>query len=131
MIYNDKEYIIKIGNENYHCVVDLTMHFIGGKWKAIILWYMKDGVKRFGELKKLIPDITERMLTLQLRELEKDGFVLRTMYPQIPPRVEYSLTEQGKSLLPILEEMVNWGINYAKDNGTFEEVKSVQRKKNK
>lgn len=100
---------LSVNNKVYHCVLDLTMAYIGGKWKSIILWYLRDGKKRFGELKKLIPDITERMLTLQLRGLEKDGLVDRKVFAEVPPRVEYKLTGLGQSILPVVEEMVKWG----------------------
>eukprot|EP01035_Chromulina_nebulosa_P036430 gene36430-49075_t len=85
------------------------MSFIGGKWKTIVLWYLRKGSKRFGELKKQIPPITEKMLSLQLKELERDNIVKRTVYPEVPPRVEYELTEEGKTLLPLLEKMAEWG----------------------
>ena len=91
------------------CPVTTTMKVIGGKWKPIILWVLYDGTKRFGEIKRLIPKITQKMLTQQLRELERDGIVLRKVYPVVPPKVEYSLTEYGKTLSPILDEMAAWG----------------------
>jgi DNA-binding HxlR family transcriptional regulator len=122
MIYEGKDYIVSIDGKEFHCVLDVAMNYIGGKWKAIILWYLKDGIKRFGELRKLIPDITERMLTLQLRELEKDGFVLRTLYPQVPPKVEYSLTTLGLTLIPILKELVDWGAKISHERGKIIEV---------
>lgn len=92
-----------------YCPVTTTMKVIGGKWKPIILWILYDGTKRFGEIKRLIPKITQKMFTQQLRELERDGIVLRKVYPVVPPKVEYSLTEYGKTLLPILDEMAAWG----------------------
>ncbi|MBS1738031.1 MAG: winged helix-turn-helix transcriptional regulator, partial [Bacteroidetes bacterium] len=82
--------------------MDITMHFIGGKWKTVVLWYLRNDKKRFSELKKLIPDITEKMLSLQLKNLENDGIVGRKHYPEIPPRVEYYLTDFGKTLIPTL-----------------------------
>lgn len=93
----------------YNCPVEATLDVIGGKWKAIILYKMLEHPVRFNELKRQLPAITQRMLTLQLRELEADGIVHREIYKQIPPRVEYSLTEFGKTLEPILMAMLAWG----------------------
>ncbi|WP_339996335.1 helix-turn-helix domain-containing protein [Priestia aryabhattai] len=91
------------------CPVETTLDVIGGKWKGIILYHLIDGKKRFNEFRKLYPAITQRMLTLQLRELEKDGIVHREIYKEIPPKVEYSLTEFGRSLQPIILLMKDWG----------------------
>ena len=91
------------------CSVTHCMKFVGGKWKPIILHRVKNGVNRFGVLRAAIPGITKQMLTQQLRQLEEDGFLKRKIYPEIPPRVEYSLTKQGKSLLPIVAAMEAWG----------------------
>ena len=85
---------------------------VGGKWKPLILYYLSGGTKRFGELRKLLPDITQRMLTLQLRELEQDQIVQRQVYAEVPPKVEYSLTEFGKSLDPLMLRMLAWGEKY-------------------
>ncbi|MDQ0862331.1 helix-turn-helix domain-containing protein [Bacillus sp. V2I10] len=99
----------------FNCEKELTLSVIGGKWKMLILWHLgKEGTKRFNELKSLMPGITQRMLVNQLRELEEDLIVHREVYPVVPPKVEYSLTEQGKSLMPILESMYEWGKNYMK-----------------
>ncbi|MFD2334587.1 winged helix-turn-helix transcriptional regulator [Cohnella sp. GCM10020058] len=96
-----------------NCEKELTLAVIGGKWKLIILWHLGlEGTKRFSELKKLIPHITQKMLTNQLRELEEDQLVSRKVYPVVPPRVEYTLTEYGESLIPVLKMMYNWGKNY-------------------
>jgi DNA-binding HxlR family transcriptional regulator len=94
------------------CDVAQTISLIGGKWKSIILFYLLDETLRFSELQRSIPDITQRMLTLQLRELEADGIVKRTVYKQIPPKVEYSLTELGTTLSPIILAMKQWGHDY-------------------
>jgi len=101
----------------YHCPVGQTIHLIGGKYKALILWFLTDGTKRYGELQKQIPEATPKMLTQQLRELEADALICRTVYPVVPPRVEYSLTELGKSMIPILDSMYQWGENYLKERG--------------
>ena len=96
-------------NQEFHCALDITMHYIGGKWKAVVLWYLRKEKKRFGELKALIPDITDKMLSIQLKALEEDGIISRTVYPEVPPRVEYAFTEEGKSLIPVVEAIARWG----------------------
>ncbi|CAJ1193064.1 winged helix-turn-helix transcriptional regulator [Companilactobacillus nantensis] len=93
----------------YNIGVEATMRIIGGKWKPIILCHLKHGKMRTGELRRAIPNITQKMLTQQLRELEDDGIVVRKVYNQIPPKVEYSLTEYGHSLNKILEALCVWG----------------------
>jgi DNA-binding HxlR family transcriptional regulator len=93
----------------YNCPVEATLDVIGGKWKALILFWLKDRVYRFGQLRRQIPDVSERMLTQQLRELEAAGVVERKVYPVVPPRVEYSLTPYGQTLRPITELMCAWG----------------------
>jgi DNA-binding HxlR family transcriptional regulator len=103
----------RMQDKMFNCEKELTLYVIGGKWKMLILWHLgKEGTKRFGELKALMPGITQRMLVNQLRELEEDLIVERKVYPVVPPKVEYSLTEQGKSLMPILDSMYKWGKNY-------------------
>ncbi|MDO6657030.1 helix-turn-helix domain-containing protein [Anaerobacillus sp. 1_MG-2023] len=100
-------------DKTFYCEKELTLTVIGGKWKMLILWHLgKQGTKRFGELKSLMPGITQRMLVNQLRELEDDQIVHREVYPVVPPKVEYSLTEQGETLMPILDSMYEWGKNY-------------------
>ncbi len=91
------------------CPVELTLSVIGGKWKGILFYHMIGGKKRFNEFRRICPSITQRMLTLQLRELEADGIVHREVYQQVPPKVEYSLTEFGRSLEPIVLQMKKWG----------------------
>jgi len=96
----------------YGCPVEATADLIGGKWKAVILYYLFQGPKRFNELRRLLPEVTQRMLTLQLRELEQDSIVHREIYKEVPPKVEYSLTEFGTSLGPIIVQMLDWGEQY-------------------
>jgi DNA-binding HxlR family transcriptional regulator len=94
------------------CPIQAFVDVIGGKWKLPILNHLFSGTKRYSELKRLVPQATERMLTLQLRELESAGIVKRTVYPEVPPKVEYSLTELGLSLSPILMMMLDWSEKY-------------------
>ncbi|WP_179031597.1 winged helix-turn-helix transcriptional regulator [Paenibacillus kribbensis] len=94
------------------CPVEFTLDVIGGKWKGVILYHLMYGTKRFSEFRRICPGITQRMLTLQLRELEEDGVVHREVYQQVPPKVEYSLTEFGRTLIPIINLMKDWGENY-------------------
>ncbi|AMQ06125.1 MULTISPECIES: helix-turn-helix domain-containing protein [Sporosarcina] len=102
-----------LGEKAFNCEKELTLAIIGGKWKMLVLWHLgKEGTKRFGELKTLIPGITQRMLVNQLRELEDHLIVHREVYAVVPPKVEYSLTEHGRSLMPILETMYEWGKDY-------------------
>ncbi|MCL2420598.1 MAG: helix-turn-helix transcriptional regulator [Defluviitaleaceae bacterium] len=100
-----------------NCPVVLTLDMIGGKYKAIILWHLLDKVLRFGELNRLILQATPKMLTQQLRELEENNLVIRTVYPVVPPKVEYSLSDLGKTIKPILAAIYHWGSNYAKVHG--------------
>lgn len=93
--------------------VNITLKVIGGKWKPLILWFLCDKTLRFNELQKSMPGITQKMLTTQLRELEKDNIIKRKIYPQIPPKVEYSLSKYGKTIYPILELMAEWGDKHA------------------
>lgn len=101
----------------YNCPVGATIDLIGGKYKALILWHLIDTTLRFGELRKIISQATPKMLTQQLRELEEANLITRTVYPVVPPKVEYRLTDFGKSLRPILETMYTWGADYLRDNG--------------
>ena len=93
------------------CPVETTLSLIGGKYKALILWHLSAGTLRFSQLQKAVT-ATPRMLTLQLRELENDGLISRTVYPEIPPRVEYAMTDLGRSLMPILTAIRDWGTEY-------------------
>ena len=94
------------------CPVETTLTLIGDKWKVLILRDLLSGTKRFGELKKSIGSLSQKVLTTQLRQMEEAGLLIRTVYPEVPPRVEYSLTELGRSLKPILDAMQNWGEGY-------------------
>ncbi len=94
--------------------VHTTLKIIGGKWKLLILWHLKDGGKRFSELKRMIPEITEKMLIQQLRELEKDEIVNRNVQSDVPPKVEYSFTAYGESLIPVLKPLCDWGQEHLK-----------------
>ncbi|WP_445487992.1 winged helix-turn-helix transcriptional regulator [Niallia sp. 03133] len=96
-------------NKKYNISVEATLEVIGGKWKCVILCHLTHGKKRTSELKRLMPNITQKMLTQQLRELEEDGVINRIIYQQIPPKVEYELSEYGKSLESILDSLCNWG----------------------
>lgn len=99
-----------IDEKPYPCCTSVTMRFIGGKWKAVILFYLIEGPKRYNEIRKLIPTITERTLSLQLKQLEEDRIINRQVFTAKPPlMVEYSLTEFGETLLPLLKEIVKWG----------------------
>lgn len=97
------------------CPTETALSVMGGKWKEMILFYLADGTKRYNELKRLIPDITQRMLTKQLRDLETDGIIHRKVYPVIPPKVEYSLTDTGNKLKPIISALRDWGEDYLKE----------------
>ncbi len=95
-----------------NCPVETTLDLIGGKYKALILWHLSDGHLRFSQLRQRIPKATPKMLTQQLRELEGQALIHREVYPVIPPKVEYSLTDTGRSLMPILVAMRDWGAEY-------------------
>jgi len=110
MIIKGKNVAYKLHGKLYHCAMDITLDYIGGKWKTVVLWYLQFKTLRFAELKKLIPDITEKMLSIQLKKLEEDGLIYRKKYGVKPPvRVEYSLTEFGKTLIPSLNAIAKWG----------------------
>ena len=102
---------------NKNCPVSATIRLIGGKYKALLLWHLTGQTLRFNQLHRLVPEATPKMLTQQLRELEEDGLISRTVYPVVPPRVDYSLTVLGESLFPILEAMYRWGSALMQDEG--------------
>jgi DNA-binding HxlR family transcriptional regulator len=133
MIINNEEQVFEHRGKTYHCALDITMDYIGGKWKTVVLWYIMRGRNRFSELKKVIPDITEKMLSLQLKQLEKDGIITRHIFPEVPPRVEYELTPSGRSLNTLINEMAAWGRNKGYNEGRLisETKKSRKTKSNK
>ncbi|MBH0231505.1 winged helix-turn-helix transcriptional regulator [Halobacillus yeomjeoni] len=95
------------------CSIEYTLNKIGGKWKTVILWHLGvDGTLRYNELRRLLPGVSHKVLTQQLKELEEDGFINRVQYNTIPPKVEYSMTELGNTLMPILEQMHIWGTEH-------------------
>jgi DNA-binding HxlR family transcriptional regulator len=104
--------------ERTRCPMETTLEIIGNKWKPMIIFHLIQGTKRFGELQRLIPGVTRQMLTQHLRELEEHGIVHREVYGQVPPKVEYSLTKTGQTLIPVLMAMTEWGTQYLR--GDFE-----------
>lgn len=99
----------------YNCAVDATLDIIGGRWKGLIVYFLLERPRRFGELKRLLPKISARILTLQLRELERDFIVHREVFKQVPPKVEYSVTKYGQTLETIIREMESWGDRYVEE----------------
>jgi len=102
-----KKELLEIG-----CPIAITQNVVAGKWKILIIWRLKDGVKRFNELQKSLPNIRQSALTLQLRELEQDGLVHREVYKEVPPKVEYSLTDFGEKFLKVTYKLGEWGLEY-------------------
>ncbi|MGG1663370.1 winged helix-turn-helix transcriptional regulator [Brevibacillus sp. NRS-1366] len=99
----------------YYCTLEVAMSIIGGKWKSLIVYHLTKGPRRTSELKRMIQGITQKMLIQQLRELEEDGIVIRKVYNQVPPKVEYSVTELGMTMAPILSALCEWGENYLEE----------------
>lgn len=100
----------KIINKEFNCEKELTLSVIGGKWKLVILWHLGfEGTHRFNEIRKLFKSISHRILSKQLKELEQDGLIIRTVYSSSPPKVEYSISDMGKTILPIVQSMYEWG----------------------
>ncbi|TCJ93493.1 winged helix-turn-helix transcriptional regulator [Nocardia alba] len=97
---------------DFDCPVEVTLDVIGGKWKGMIIFQLSEGTARFNEMRRAMAHVTQRMLTAQLRELERDGVLTRTVYPEVPPRVEYELTDFGRGLVPIIRLMETWGERY-------------------
>ncbi|HZP22048.1 MAG TPA: helix-turn-helix domain-containing protein [Terriglobales bacterium] len=102
--------------ETGECPVEYTLEVIGGKWKCVLLWHLRKRVRRFNELRRLLPNATQKVLTSQLRQLERDGLISRTVYAEVPPRVEYSITPYGESLSPVLELMCHWGLEHKQNH---------------
>lgn len=100
----------------YSCMLTMAMDVVGGKWKMVILWHLRQGKLRFTQVKALLPGITQKMLTQQLRELEEAGLVIRTVYPVVPPKVEYRLAAEGEALIPALEVLRHWSVKYASNH---------------
>ncbi|MDF2516732.1 MAG: transcriptional regulator [Sphingobacterium sp.] len=111
---------VKLNGKTYPCTVSLTMDLVGGKWKAVILYHLKGEPKRYNELRKEMPSVTEMTLSLQLKQLEKDGLVSRKVYGKKPPiKVVYSLTDFGSSFVPVLEAITKWGNEIVSEKGEF------------
>ncbi len=108
------------------CPVSTTVSVMGGKWKPTILYYIKDKPRRNSELLRLIPSVTQKVLTRHLRELEQDGIIHREVFPVIPPHVEYTITEYGRTLGPILEAMVEWGMHHASQQSKDEAIEASE-----
>lgn len=108
------ERVVEVRQEllEIRCPVEMAQNIIGGKWKLVIIWNLKDGIKRFNELQRALPDLRQGYLTKQLRELEQDGLVHREVYHVVPPKVEYSLTEIGRKFLSVMDKMYEWGTEY-------------------
>ncbi|MBX2829484.1 MAG: helix-turn-helix transcriptional regulator [Flavobacteriaceae bacterium] len=123
MIVNGEHKAYRINDKIYHCGTSVTMGFIGGKWKCVVLWYLRNGALRFSELRRLSPYITEKMLSIQLKSLEKDGLVARTSYGEKAPfRVYYNLTSFGETLIPVIKALTDWGIALATNKGEMIDV---------
>ncbi len=103
--------------DEYQCPLEVTMEIIGGKYKGVIIGHLINKTLRYSELQKLISHATPKMLIQQLKELERDGIIIRKLYPVVPPKTEYSLTERGKTLIPAIIELNKWGMNYLKEEG--------------
>lgn len=110
----------------YKCATEVSMGLLGGKYKVLILWHLMEGVKRYNEIAKFLPCATPKMLSTQLKELESDGLIKRVLYPVIPPKTEYSLSELGKSAIPMLEALSAWGESYCAHFGITLECEKSQ-----
>ena len=99
----------KLQKTEYKCPFELALDLVNGKWKGLVLWYLFDKTRRYGEIKKVYPKITQKMLSQTLKDLEKNKLITRKVYPQIPPKVEYTITKEGKELYPIFEMLYKWG----------------------
>ena len=132
MLYFEEEKKVK-----FNCPLELTMDIVKGKWQCVILWHLRLGPLRFGQLQRRLPGITQKMLSQQLLKLEQDFLLTKKIYPIIPPKVEYSLTELGKSFIPILHSMYTWGKKYSKtygvevDTSFYESILEYEKKQKK
>ena len=106
-------------SKKYTCSFEYTISVISGKWKSMILWHLQFGTMRYSQLQRQLKRVTQKMLTQSLRELEQDGLIVRTVYPVIPPKVEYSLSEEGKALIPIFELLHQWGRRVGSEKDVF------------
>ncbi len=123
MRIDGKEIKVEIDGTQFLCAMDVAMSYLGGKWKTVVLWYLKREKRRFADLKKIVPHVSDRMLSITLRQLEEDGMVLREVYSTKPPlKVEYSLTDFGKSCIPLLEAIAKWGRMVSTTKGKLVEV---------
>ncbi|MFQ3575096.1 MAG: helix-turn-helix domain-containing protein [Cytophagales bacterium] len=123
MLIKGKNMAYDLNGKIYHCAMDVTMNFVGGKWKSVVLWYLRNQTMRFAELKKQIPDITEKMLSIQLKVLEKDGLIVRKVYGEKPPlKVEYTLSDFGQTLIPVLNAIAKWGRELGNERGELVEI---------
>lgn len=121
MLKNNRNIVIDLKGKRYFCPVEVTMDIIGGKWTAPILWYLIDNTLRYGELKKLLVTISERVLIKELKSLQDWGLIERKSYPEVPPKVEYTLSEYGKTLIPLIKLISQWGGNHSRKNGVLVE----------
>lgn len=115
-------YTITYNGKEYPCGFSFTLDLISGKWKGLVLWYLQDGTLRYGEIRKKLGKITQKMLTQTLRELERDKLIDRKVYPVVPPKVEYTLTQRGVKLIPIFKELIKWGSEVAMIEGEIVET---------
>ena len=123
MIVDGKKKAYEVDGHLFHCGTNATLHFISGKWKSVIIWYLRNGEIRFSGLKTFMPDITEKMLSLHLKSLQTYGIVRREVFGTKPPnRVEYSLTPFGESFIPVIQKITEWGIAYAESKGKLVDV---------
>lgn len=106
-------------NKEFSCAFEFTLDMISGKWKGLILWHLKDKTLRYGELRKSLGKITQKMLTQNLRELEAEKLISRKVYPVVPPKVEYTITERGLKLIPIFKQLIEWGNEVASIEGAL------------
>ena len=115
-----------VNDKEFKCSVGVTLDIFNDKWKMSIIWHLLDNDKRFKDLHEEIPEITQKTLTVKLKDLESKNIINREVFPQVPPKVVYSLTPIGKKLRPVLENMFTWGIDYVKENGTITDENSCE-----